>query len=181
MLNLTIETGRFGANVWCHLEEGDPCAQAESFVIATGATQAEAVSAAIESLADAGARLSIHRPQFVTPRFPVPSLDEALEPQPSLFETHPPFKGETYDPELDGERLTGQLAITKSHMLLYFPVWQSLSEIRAATGYPEASISARLRDLTHDRFGGFIKQKRRRTRGTWEYRIVPVGGNADAE
>lgn len=34
-----------------------------------------------------------------------------------------------------------------------------------------ASISARLRDLRKPKFGGYVVERRRRTVGTWEYRV----------
>lgn len=52
--------------------------------------------------------------------------------------------------------------------------WRTLQEIHDATGYPEASCSSRLRDFRKDRFGGHEVERRRRTEGTWEYRVGVV-------
>lgn len=53
--------------------------------------------------------------------------------------------------------------------------WRTLSEISALTGDGEASISARLRDLRKDEFGGLNVDRRRRgdeSRGLFEYRVT---------
>jgi hypothetical protein len=81
--------------------------------------------------------------------------------------------GEPFDIVLDGERLGRQLDAVRRWMLTH--EWQTLAEIAVGTGYGEAaaaSISARLRDLRKPRFGGYAVEKRRRTAGTWEYRIA---------
>lgn len=49
--------------------------------------------------------------------------------------------------------------------------WMSLTEIASITGDPEASISAQLRHLRKPRFGSYEVQRRRRTEGTYEYRV----------
>lgn len=56
----------------------------------------------------------------------------------------------------------------------------TLAEIEAATGDPEASISAQIRHLRKKRFGSYIVDKRRRDEkgGTWEYRLFPPGDPA---
>jgi hypothetical protein len=86
------------------------------------------------------------------------------------------FDGKTFDPELDGARLGRQLLVVRSYMLRISPAWKTLREISAATGEPEASVSARLRDLRKERCGSLDVQRQRRgeeTRGLWEYRINP--------
>lgn len=49
--------------------------------------------------------------------------------------------------------------------------WQTLAGIREATGFPEASISARLREL---RAEGYVVERRREGRGLWRYRVSRV-------
>lgn len=49
--------------------------------------------------------------------------------------------------------------------------WHTLPEIAAGTGDPEASISARLRDLRKPRFGSYVVDRRRRSQGLFEYRL----------
>ncbi|HVY65919.1 MAG TPA: hypothetical protein VHH11_13945 [Gammaproteobacteria bacterium] len=82
--------------------------------------------------------------------------------------------GETFDGELDGVRLGAQMARVRA--LLLDGRWRTLAEIAVATGDPEASVSARVRDLRKPRFGGYDVQRRRRpgleARGVWEYRLA---------
>jgi hypothetical protein len=75
------------------------------------------------------------------------------------------FQGETYDPVLDGKRLGRQLLSVEQTMS--DGRWRSLKDIAWITKSPEASVSARLRDL---RRMGWVVQKRRLTPGTWIYR-----------
>jgi hypothetical protein len=82
------------------------------------------------------------------------------------------FGGETFDEGRDGERFTLQLGRVRALML--DGKWRTLAEIAEATGYPEASISARLRDLRKPRFGGFQVERRYLRRGLHEYRVVTV-------
>ena len=94
--------------------------------------------------------------------------------QPVLDFTVPArFDGVTYEPALDRTRLTAQVKIVWALML--DRRWRSLHEIHQQCGAPEASISARLRDLRKTRFGGHMVNRRRRTieAGTWEYQLVP--------
>lgn len=83
------------------------------------------------------------------------------------------FDGSTYDAALDGDRLGKQMeAVFK---LMADCEWRTLAEIEAATRYPQASISARLRDLRKPRFGGYVVNRRRRgegKRGLFEYSLV---------
>lgn len=89
---------------------------------------------------------------------------------PSLFD----FDGATYSPKLDRGRLNRQLAAVAN--LMRDGAWRTLAEIEAETGEPQASISARLRDLKKSRFGSHIVEKRRlpgaENRGVWQYRVV---------
>lgn len=82
------------------------------------------------------------------------------------------FDGATFDSDLDGGRLSRQIVRVRNLML--DQKWRTLAEIEAMTGFPQASISARLRDLRKERFGMFIVERRRRKEGgTWEYRVLP--------
>lgn len=80
-----------------------------------------------------------------------------------------PRDGVTFDPERDFGRLANQ------HRAVWNAMrdgrWRTLAEIAAETGSPEASVSARLRDFRKERFGGQRVERRRRTAGTWEYRV----------
>lgn len=55
------------------------------------------------------------------------------------------FSGKTYVPQFDRERLNAQQR--RVFDLMLDGEWRTLEEIRKATHDPEASISARLRDL----------------------------------
>lgn len=84
----------------------------------------------------------------------------------------PRFNGPDYDPELDDKRLTGQ--IKRVYTAMIGGGWKTLEEISRETGDPESSISAQLRHLRKDRFGGHIVDKRRRGKpedGLFEYRL----------
>jgi hypothetical protein len=80
------------------------------------------------------------------------------------------FDGKTYDPAQDKTRLNRQLRNVFDCMK--DGKWRTLSEIAAQTGEPEASISARLRDLRKPRFGEYGVPRQRRSQGLFEYRLV---------
>jgi hypothetical protein len=92
--------------------------------------------------------------------------------QPDLFTTAPRFDGATFDVAEDGDRLRAQLQRVKR--LMGDHAWRTLAEIEAATGYPQASVSARLRDLRKSKFGGLTVERRRvdGARGLFEYRVT---------
>jgi hypothetical protein len=108
--------------------------------------------------------------------------DDATEPEParqlSLAEAQP--DGDTYTPELDRVRLGAQAQRVLDLMLDGH--WRSLAEIAEQTRDPEASISARLRDLRKPAHGGYIIDRRHRgdpTYGQFEYRLVNRGTVSD--
>lgn len=78
--------------------------------------------------------------------------------------------GATYDHARDGRRLSLQhnrvLAFMRDGQ------WHTLEAISKATGDPQASVSARLRDLRKDRFGAHLIERRYVRRGLFEYRLV---------
>lgn len=107
------------------------------------------------------------------------------EIQPPLFAD---FDGDTYEPPLDQARLSAQLNSVRACVFRHYPAWLSLCEIAGHVGpaqgrpYPEASVSARLRDLRKPRFGSYTVERRRRgsgRRGLFEYRVDPASRNAD--
>lgn len=77
------------------------------------------------------------------------------------------IRGATFDLDRDGQRLTAQ------QMRVYNVVksgdYYTLSQLSTITGDPEASVSARIRDLK--RFG-FDMRKEYVSRGLWRYRMV---------
>lgn len=85
------------------------------------------------------------------------------------------FDGDTYIAKYDGGRLRQQLARVRGVMV--DGMWRTLSEISGLTGDPEASVSARLRDLRKPKFGAWVVQRRRRgppRDGLHEYRLLPL-------
>lgn len=80
------------------------------------------------------------------------------------------FDGKTYEHAKDGERLKAQLGRVSS--LMADGRWRTLAEISDATGDPEGSVSARLRDLRKPKFGQHTVDRRRKSRGLWEYRVL---------
>jgi hypothetical protein len=83
------------------------------------------------------------------------------------------FNGETFDGELDADRLLGQLDRVRAACL--DGAWRTLDEIGALAEAPPASVSARLRDLRKPRFGSFLVERRRRGdpgSGLFEYRVA---------
>ena len=92
---------------------------------------------------------------------------------PTPLTSQPWFDGATFDLPSDGARLKSQLVAV--YRLMFDGQWRTLREIADALGgQPEASVSARLRDLRKDRFGGFSVERRRRGegRGLFEYRLA---------
>lgn len=81
-----------------------------------------------------------------------------------------PRDGATYQHERDGRRLHAQ-----HHRVLAFirgGAWHTLAAISKATHDPEASVSARLRDLRKPQFGSYLIERRYVRRGLHEYRLV---------
>lgn len=80
------------------------------------------------------------------------------------------FDGATFIPERDGPRITRQhhrvLAILRDGRE------HTLSELHELTGDPEASISARIRDLRKPRFGAHVIHRTYVRRGLHTYRLA---------
>jgi hypothetical protein len=83
------------------------------------------------------------------------------------------FNGPVYAPEHDQPRLARQ--VDRVFDAMKDGEWRTLSEIAAASGAPEASVSAQIRHLGKPRFGSHAHEKRprgERERGLWEYRLI---------
>lgn len=92
------------------------------------------------------------------------------------------FDGKTYSEKHDKKRLAHQLSDVRRFML--DGKWRTLREIQEALGYPQASISARLRDLRKDKFGAFEVARRRRgpaSLGLFEYQVRTQPDDAGTE
>ena len=79
------------------------------------------------------------------------------------------FDGDTYDHDRDHERLFAQLGRVRRVML--DARWHTLHEVSALTGDPPASVSARIRDLRKQKFGGHIVDRQYLHDGLWQYRL----------
>lgn len=82
--------------------------------------------------------------------------------------------GVTYEPGRDRKRLNAQAAAVYEFMK--DGQWHTLTQISDATGAPEASASARLRDLRSPKLGNFIVEKRNLGGGKWVYRLLDGRG-----
>jgi predicted transcriptional regulator len=85
----------------------------------------------------------------------------------------PEFDGHTYDRDEDYQRLGHQ--IRRVFDVMKDGAWRSLQDLTRQTGDPEASVSARIRDLRKDKFGKWIITRQRmvsgKGRGSWIYRL----------
>lgn len=79
------------------------------------------------------------------------------------------FSGKTYVPERDKKRLGKQLEAVAE--LMKDGQWRTLAEIAEATGAPEASVSARCRDLRNKLF--WKVERKFISRGLHKYRCEP--------
>jgi hypothetical protein len=96
------------------------------------------------------------------------------------------FGGDTFSEPLDGDRLRIQLHAV--WVFMFDERWHTLHEASVATGAPEASVSARLRDFRKPKFGGHIVERQRvpNGNGLHIYRLrkrsqTPVTDHADDE
>lgn len=80
------------------------------------------------------------------------------------------FDGDDYVPERDDVRLSGQ--ILRVFDCMKDGQWRTLGLIANLTGDPEASVSAQLRHLRKDRFGGHQVEKKHVERGLYTYRLI---------
>jgi len=102
-------------------------------------------------------------------------MSEATINRPDWMPPAMPRDGACFDTGLDSARLTKQQRRVWDAMK--DGAWLTLAEVAAATGDPEASVSARIRDFRKSELGVAVKVERRRrgdpTRGLHEYRLVP--------
>lgn len=83
----------------------------------------------------------------------------------------PDFDGETYESDLDHGRLATQL--TAVRQLMSDGEWRTLDEISLIVSGTIPAISARLRDLRKEKFGGHTVERRRaQISGLFEYRLI---------
>ena len=91
------------------------------------------------------------------------------------------FGGDTFDEELDGDRLRRQLV--KVYAIMADGQWHTLAQISHLIDAPEASVSARIRDLRKDKFGGHRVDAERviNGNGLFRYRMPLLGFNRNRE
>jgi hypothetical protein len=86
------------------------------------------------------------------------------------------FDGGTYEAGFDQARLATQMG--RVWLALQDGAWLTLNELAVSVGAPEASVSARLRDLRKERFGNHQVARRPRgdrKSGLFEYQLVRIG------
>ena len=89
------------------------------------------------------------------------------------------FDGKAYDEDLDKARLSKQ--IERVFEFMKGAQWHTLHDIHIATGAPEASASACLRDFRKERNGSHTVDRRRKgipTTGVHEYKLILNVGTA---
>jgi hypothetical protein len=86
-----------------------------------------------------------------------------------LSDNLPDHDGETYEPGLDKPRLNKQTR--RVFDVMADRRWHTLREIANVTGDPEASISARIRDLRKPKFGEFVIDRDRDDNGLFYYKL----------
>jgi hypothetical protein len=83
------------------------------------------------------------------------------------------FDGPDVTPE-DCARLKTQQVKIREYMLRVRD-WRTAQEVADACGLVfTAGTSARIRDLRKPRWGGYIVERQRRSRGLWEYKLVTL-------
>jgi hypothetical protein len=80
------------------------------------------------------------------------------------------FDGETYDRDRDQVRLAKQAQAVFN--LMADGQWRTLRAISQCTGYPEPSVSARLRDMRKAKFGSHAVNRQYVHRGLYQYQLL---------
>lgn len=87
------------------------------------------------------------------------------------------FDGESYLPLWDERRLSTLLG--RVYAALRSGEWRTLAELSAACGGSTASVSARIRDLRKERFGGHVIERKRVGDGVFAYRLIGASATDD--
>lgn len=85
------------------------------------------------------------------------------------------FDGATYDHARDGTRLADQTHAVFN--IMKDGQFRTLAQLAQMTGAPEASVSARLRDLRKPRFGGHTVNRQYVRKGLHQYQLVVEGAS----
>jgi len=81
-----------------------------------------------------------------------------------------PFDGDTIDQARDGGRLRKQY--NDVFRLMGDGEEHRLAWLARMTGHPESSISARIRDMRKEKFGGHTVERRFICAGLYSYRLI---------
>jgi len=87
-----------------------------------------------------------------------------------LMAQNPKFNGVRYNHVKDNVRLSGQML--RIYTVMMKGRWNTLKQIEEATGDPQASISAQLRNLRKKKFGSNTIEVRHVNNGLFEYRMI---------
>ena len=80
------------------------------------------------------------------------------------------YDGSDYDDSRDRERLAGQTLRVFNAMQA--GGWLTLEQLARATGDPPTSVSAQLRHLRKEKFGGHTVEKTHLGKGLYQYRLI---------
>jgi hypothetical protein len=75
-------------------------------------------------------------------------------------------------------RTQRETLLTVLRLAAQYETWVTLAELAGKTKFPPASISAQLRHLRKEKYGGWVVEKRRRewvSEVVWEYRLAEGG------
>ena len=98
---------------------------------------------------------------------------------PELPDVMPSFDGDTFQPAFDQERLGEQMRAV--YQIMADGRWWTLGAVALEIDAPEASVSARLRDLRKSKFGGFQVERRRSDNGLHRYRLIVGDDNVQVK
>ena len=89
------------------------------------------------------------------------------------------FSGFTYDKTRDHDRLKKQLSAVFN--LMRDGRFRTLQDIELLLGYPQSSISARLRDFRKKNFGQHTVNREYVSKGLFKYQLIINGNKAKGE
>ena len=117
-------------------------------------------------------------------------FDEPAAPKKSVYDLYreecaatakqfpPQMDGATFEEPRDGNRLRAQLEAVRTTISDGKPY--TLAELERLTGAPQASVSARLRDLRKPKFGNYDIRRDYIADGVWSYRMVLDSAKGEA-
>ena len=88
------------------------------------------------------------------------------------------FDGADIDQERDDARLKQQINIIRKRM--ENAGWLTVQQLSQELGYPATSVSAQIRNLRKDKFGGRYVERRYQGNGLYEFKLHPSGESVNA-